>query len=101
MDSKPSRVPEPASRPMQAISPLPPNSDQSVISPVKMAAICSTVRSSTGQFSLTMMAMPSKATVVATRPFSTSASFRAREARPMSAVPLAAASMPVPEPVAS
>ena len=48
MDSKPSRVPDPASRPMQAISrSAPPTSFQLVISPLKMEAICSTVRSST------------------------------------------------------
>ena len=39
MLSKPSRVPEPASRPMHAMSPLPPNADQLVASPVKMAAM--------------------------------------------------------------
>ena len=101
MDSKPSRVPEPASRPMQAMSPFPPKSSQEVTLPVKMSAICSTVKSSTGHSALTMMAMPSRATVVAIRPFSVSTSFRTREARPMSQVPLATASMPVPEPVAS
>ena len=68
MDSKPSRVPDPASRPMQAISrSAPPTSFQLVISPLKMEAICSTVRSSTPQLALTTMAMPSRATVVAVR----------------------------------
>ena len=87
---------------MQAISPAsPPTSLQSVILPVKIWAICSTVRSATGLFAFTITAMPSRATSVPTRPEATSSSVRAREDRPMSAVPLAAASMPVPEPVGS
>ena len=95
MDWKPSRVPELASRPMQAISPAsPPTSLQSVISPVKIWAICSTVRSATGLSALTITAMPSRATSVPTRPEAVSSSVRAREDRPMSAVP-------VPEPVGS
>ena len=41
MDSKPSRVPLPDSRPMQEMAPgSPPTSLQSVILPVKMSAIC-------------------------------------------------------------
>ena len=41
MDSKPSRVPLPDSRPMQEMTPgSPPTSLQSVILPVKMSAIC-------------------------------------------------------------
>ena len=99
MDSKPSRVPEPDSRPMQAISlSAPPSSDQLVISPVKILAICSTVRSATALSLLTMTAMPSSATTVSMRPWLFSSSFRAREERPMSAVPFMAASMPAPEP---
>ena len=102
MDSKPSRVPLPASRPMQEMVPAsPPTSLQSVISPVKILPICSTVRFSTLLSVLTMTAMPSSATMVSVRPPAFSSSFRAREARPMSALPLLAASMPAPEPVGS
>ena len=50
---------------------------------------------------LTMTAMPSRATTVSVRPPAFSSSLRAREARPMSALPLLAASMPAPEPVGS
>ena len=102
MDSNPSRVPELASRPMQAISPAaPPTSLQLVISPVKILAIWSTVRSATWLSALTITAMPSRAMVVPFRPEEVSSSFSAREDRPMSAVPLTTASMPAPEPVAS
>ena len=79
----------------------PPTSLQSVISPVKIWAICSTLRSSTLLPALTMTAIPSSATVVPVRPPAISSSFRAREERPMSAEPLEAASMPAPEPVGS
>ena len=86
MDSKPSRVPEPASRPMNTTSAsLPPTSDQLAVAPVARAAICSMLRSETGFSGLTMMAMPSLATVIWLTPVSSS--FRSREARPMSQVP--------------
>ena len=102
MDSKPSRVPLPDSRPMQEMAPgSPPTSLQSVISPVKILAICSTVRSVTLLWALTMTAMPSSAMTVSVRPSAFSSSFRLREARPMSAVPFFTASMPEPEPVGS
>ena len=102
MDSKPSRVPELASRPMQAISAsAPPTSFQLVIWPEKIWPICSTERSETWLSALTITAMPSRATVVPVRPALVSSSFRAREERPMSVVPLVTASMPAPEPVAS
>ena len=100
MDSKPSRVPEPASRPMKTTWPsVPPTSAQLVISPVASWAICSTLRSATGLLGLTMMAMPSLATVMALTPVSSS--FRSREARPMSQVPSWAPVTPAlePEPV--
>ena len=99
-DSKPSLVPEPDSRPMQDISrSSPPTSFQLVISPVKMPAICSTVRSSTLLSLLTMMAIPSSATVVAVSPDSLSLSFL--DESPISVLPFLTASMPVPEPVGS
>ena len=75
-----------ASRPMKTTWPsVPPTSAQLVISPVASWAICSTLRSATGLLGLTMMAMPSLATVMALTPVSSS--FRSREARPMSQVP--------------
>ena len=87
---------------MQEMVPAsPPTSLQSVISPVKILPICSTVRFSTLLPALTMTAMPSSATVVPVRPLAVSSSFNAREERPMSAEPLVAASMPAPEPVGS
>ena len=99
--SKAPRVPEPASRPMKAISAsAPPTWDQLVISPLAIWAICSTVRSSTVLAGFTTMAMPSLATTVSVRE-AFSSSFRPREDRPMSAEPLEAASIPVPEPVGS
>ncbi len=99
-DSKPSRVPLPDSRPTQEIArSSPPSSLQFLISPLKMDAICSMVRSSTGQSLFTMIAMPSSATTVPVRPVSLVLS--AREARPISQLPVRADSMPVPEPVGS
>ncbi len=77
----------------------PPTSFQLVISPVKMPAICSTVRSSTLLSLLTMMAIPSSATVVAVSPDSLSLSFL--DESPISVLPFLTASMPVPEPVGS
>ena len=57
--------------------------------------------SSTGFSALTMIAIPSSATVVPSRPADASSSFSALEERPISAEPLEAASIPVPEPVGS
>ena len=100
MLSKPSRVPEPASRPTRTISPSsPPTSDQLVISPVNICLSWATARSSTLLSLLTMMAMPSRATMVPVTPVSSA--FRAREERPMSRVLSAAPVMPAPEPVGS
>lgn len=65
----------------------------------KMPAICSTVRSSTLLSLLTMMAIPSSATVVAVSPDSLSLSFL--DESPISVLPFLTASMPVPEPVGS
>ena len=45
-----------------------------------------------------MMAIPSRARVVPTRPWASSSASRAREARPMSALPFRAPSTPAPEP---
>ena len=68
-DSKPSLVPEFASRPMQVISrSSPPTSFQLVILPVKISAICRTERSATLLSAFTMTAMPSSAMVVPVRP---------------------------------
>ena len=101
MLSKPSRVPEPASRPISTISlSSPPTSDQLVISPVNICLSWSTVRSATLLSLFTMMAMPSSATVVPSTSFFSS-SFRAREDRPMSRVLSVAPVMPAPEPVGS
>ena len=98
--SKPSRVPLPDSRPMQEISrSAPPTSDQLVMAPVKISVIWATLKSSTPQFALTMMAIPSRATMVSVRPVSSA--FRALEERPMSQLPFFALSIPVPEPVGS
>ena len=64
-----------------------------------MEAICSRVRSETGFSALTITAMPSRATMVSVKPPAFSSSVSAREARPMSQLPLDTASMPAPEPV--
>ena len=64
-------------------------------SPVKMLRTCSTLRSETGLALFTITAIPSMAITVGVKPPSSSLSFRAREAMPMSQVPSMAMFMPV------
>ena len=94
------RVPEPASRPNTAMAPSgPPTSLQLVISPVKIWAICSVVRSVTVFSGLMTTATPSRAMTFSTAPSAFSSSERARLARPRSQVPPRTPSMPAPEPL--
>ena len=100
MDSNPSLVPLPASRPITTISAsAPPRSFQLVISPVYIFAMFSTERSLTAFAGLTITAIPSSATIVSVRPFAFSSSLSALDESPMSQRPSATAVMPEPEPV--
>ena len=102
ISSKALRVPEAASRPNTAISAsLPPSSDQLVISPVKILAICSLVSSATGFSGFTTTATPSLAMTFATAPSPSSSSESSRLERPRSQLPARTPSMPAlePEPV--
>ena len=100
--SKPSRVPEPVSRPITVIALSgPPTSFQLVTSFLKIEASCSAVRSAAALFLWTIIAMPSKAMVMASYlPSGFSLSLTARERLPIWAVPSFRAVIAAPEPVA-
>ena len=100
MDSKPSRVPEAASRPSTVIFwSLPPRSFQLVISPVKICVICSLVSSVTGLSLFTAIAIPSMAICFTSNWLGSSSSFRFLERSPTRAVPARTAFGASPEPL--
>lgn len=102
MDSKPSRVPEPPSRPTQAMVPAsPPSSDQSAILAgehlgdllhSQVLHLGAGVDDDRNAVQRHVGALQTGGNLLI---------LQGPEARPMSAVPFLAASMPVPEPVGS